>query len=244
MAEPLSAGGATGTLASRASAERHMPDDPQEPATIDVAAIENHLATELGDRSLARELARLIVSDVLTWRPPRVIPGQVNTIVAYAFGNRIDANGNRSPGPVNEALADLLVRLQQETGAAVFAQWAVAAAVGGRVPADRLTAITPLLNAQAETVYLSTGGVAAEIIRRVGDPARLGQVGVLAFRDHVKRCVDTSRRFGMAAAAPAGYELPGDYDTLSGQPWTRSRLAYLMHDLRCRTEDRRDQLIA
>jgi hypothetical protein len=218
--------------------------DPPGPAAIDVMAIETHLASELGDPALASELTRFIIADVLSWRPPLVVPSEVKSIVAYTFGNRIDANGNRSPGPVNEALANHAVRLQRETGATVFAQWEVAEAVGGRIPADCLTSITPELDRYAETVYLSTGGVAAAIVKRVGDPALLGKVAVVAFRDHVKRCVDTSRRVGMEAAAPAGYELPGAYDVFSGQPWTRSRLAYLMHDVRCRTEDRRDQLIA
>lgn len=30
----------------------------------------------------------------------------------------------------------------------------------------------------------------------------------------------------------------------SGQPWTRVRLAYLLHDVICRFEDRRNELIS
>jgi hypothetical protein len=85
--------------------------------------------------------------------------------------------------------------------------------------------------------------VAAAVIERVGDARRLGKVAVVGFADHIKRCVDTSRRAGMDAAAPAGVELPATYDAQSGQPWTRSRLTYLVHDILCRAEDRRDQLI-
>jgi hypothetical protein len=86
--------------------------------------------------------------------------------------------------------------------------------------------------------------VASAIIKRVGDPKRLGKVAVVGFADHIKRCVDTSRRAGMDAVAPAGYDMPAAYDVRSGQPWTRSRLAYLLHDVMCRVEDRRNALIA
>ena len=47
----------------------------------------------------------------------------------------------------------------------------------------------------------------------------------------------------MDASAVEGYVMPTLYDGLSGQPWTRSRLTYLMHDIMCRAEDRRNALI-
>jgi hypothetical protein len=205
--------------------------------------LESHLAEELGDASLAREFADIVALDVLRWKPPLVAPREVKTIVAYTFGNRIDANGNRAPGPVNAALADVVVRLHEETRAPVYAQWEIAEAIGNRIRAQHLVSITPRRNTRAETVYLSTGGVAAAIVERVGDVRQLGKVGIVGFADHIKRCVDTSCRAGMDAAAPAGFEMPATYDAQSGQPWTRSRLVYLLHDVMCRTEDRRDQLI-
>jgi hypothetical protein len=207
-------------------------------------ALEAHLGHELGDAALAKEFAGIVIADALQWIPPVVAPQEVKTIVAYTFGNRIDANGNRSPGPVNAALADVVVRLHAETGAPVYAQWEVAEAIGDRIAARNLVSIRPLRDARAETVYLSTGGVADAVVKRVGDARQLGKVAVVGFADHIKRCVDTSRRAGMDAAAPAGYALPTTYDTQSGQPWTRSRLIYLLHDVMCRAEDRRNQLIA
>ena len=113
-----------------------------------------------------------------------------------------------------------------------------------RIASQHLVSITPLRDARAEPVYLSTGGVAAAIVRQAGDPRRLGKVAVVGFADHIKRCVDTSRRAGLDAAAPAGYAMPMAYDADSGQPWTRSRLVYLLHDVMCRIEDRRNELIA
>jgi hypothetical protein len=206
--------------------------------------VEALLARELGDEIVARAFAEIVLADALLWKPPVMAPKVTATILAYAFGNRTDANGNRSPGPVNAAIAGIAVRLHQQTGAPVFAQWEVAAAIGERIGAGHLLSITPLRDARAETVYLSTNGVAAAVADRAAGAARLGKVAVVAFRDHMKRCVDTSRRAGMDAAAPAGYEMPSEYDAHSGQPWTRSRLAYLLHDVMCRFEDRRNQIIA
>jgi hypothetical protein len=202
------------------------------------------LAQELGDAVEARTFAEIIEADVLRWKPTLVAPKEVQTIAAYTFGNRFEANGNRSPGPVNAALADVAVRLHEETHAPVYAQWEVAEAIGTRIMPQHLVSITPLRDARAEPVYLSTGGVAAAIVRHAGDPRQLGKVGVVAFSDHIRRCVDTTCRAGLDAAAPAGYDMPTAYDAESGQPWTRSRLVYLLHDAMCRIEDRRNQLIA
>lgn len=201
------------------------------------------LTQELDDAVLARAFSKIVLSDVLKWRPPTGAPKQMQTIVAYTFGNRIDANGNRAPGPVNEALADIVVRLHEETARPIYAQWEVAEAIGTRVASKHLVSITPLRDVRAEPVYLSTGGVASAIVKRVGDPKRLGKVAVVGFADHIRRCVDTSRRAGMDAVAPTGYDMPAAYDVRSGQPWTRSRLAYLLHDVMCRVEDRRNALI-
>jgi len=206
--------------------------------------VEALLTRELGDAVEARALTEIMIIDVLQWKPPVMAPKEVETILGYTFGNRIDANGNRSPGPVNAAIADIAVRLHEETGAPVYAQWEVAEAIGKRVASRHLVSITPLRDARAEPVYLSTDGVAAAVVNRAGESERLGKVAVVGFADHVKRCVDTSRRAGMDAAAPAGYTMPTVYDADSGQPWTRSRLAYLVHDVMCRFEDRRNQIIA
>jgi hypothetical protein len=206
--------------------------------------VEALLARELGDETMARAFAKIVLVDALLWYPTVMAPSDTTTILAYTFGNRIDANGNRSSGPVNASIADIAVRLHGETGAPVYAQWEVAAAIGERIAGTHLVSITPLRDARAEPVYLSTNGVAAAVADRAGGAARLGKVAVVAFRDHVRRCVDISRRAGMDAAAPAGYEMPSAYDVNSGQPWTRSRLAYLLHDVMCRFEDRRNQIIA
>ena len=210
-----------------------------------LAQLDTLLREELGDPATVAALVRNLGEDVLSWRAPEIAPERTTTILAFTFGNRMQPNGNRTPGAVNEALADLTARLHAETNAPVFAQWEIAEAVGGRVPQDKLTAIFPARDARAEPLYLSTSGVVEAVIGRVGDPALLGTVGIVAFADHAWRCVATARRFGLLdAAMPAGYTMPDQYDPLSGQPWCRSRLAYLLHDIAIRITERRDAAIS
>jgi hypothetical protein len=208
-----------------------------------LAAIESHLEAELGDRATARALADALGEDALAWRAPRAAPAQFDTIMAFTFGNRMLPNGNRAPGPVNEALADIAVQLHRHRGAPIYAQWEVAEAIGARVPPERLTAIYPGRDERAEPVYLSTSGVVSAIVAMQANQRALGVVGVVAFADHLWRCVATVRRFGLDAYAPDGVAMPREYDVQSGQPWCRSRLAYLMHDIMIRASERRARLI-
>jgi hypothetical protein len=200
-----------------------------------------HLATELGDPATGAALAETLLEIGLTWRAPTVMAQDIRTIVAFTFGNRMAPSGNRTPGPVNQALAELALRLHEATGAPVWAQWEVAEAIGGRLRDDALVAIYPERDASAEPRFLSTGGVVEAVVSRGGGS---GTVGVVALRDHAWRCVELCRRHGLQAGIPEGWALPEQYDSDSGQPWTRERLTYLLHDLHCRALDRRDALVA
>ena len=67
----------------------------------------SRLRDELDDATIAQELAALLAEDTLSWTAPEVVPDRIGLIIAYTFGNRMLASGNRLPGPVNEALADI-----------------------------------------------------------------------------------------------------------------------------------------
>jgi hypothetical protein len=207
-------------------------------------SLQAQLFHELGDMASARELSRFLYEDALCWTAPEIEAGAVKTILAFTFGNRMQPNGNRTPGPVNEAIANVAVSVHRATGAAIYAQWEVAEAIGNAVSRENLVAIYPDRDKNAEPVYLSTGGTIRRIIDRVGDPASLGVVGIIGFRDQLSRCVTTARAFGLDAHAPAGHAMPDAYDAQSGQPWCRNRAAYLMHDIAIRAAERRDRLIA
>lgn len=206
------------------------------------AELETHLQRELGDRTTARTLAAVLLEDTLSWRAPVIVPERITTLLGFTFGNRMLPNGNREPGPVNQALADVLAALHQRSGARVFAQWEVATALAGRVPDALLTAINPGRDARGEPVYLSTTGVLEEIAR-LTEPHALGCVGVVAFADHLYRCVATARRLGFDAHAPAEVPMPDVYDPQSGQAWCRDRLVYLLHDTMVRITERRATVV-
>jgi hypothetical protein len=208
-----------------------------------LAAIEAHLTLELGDRETAHALAEVLREDALSWRAPEIDPGRIDTIIAFTFGNRMLPNGNRTPGPVNEALAEVAVRLHRQKTARIYAQWEVAEAIGSRVPRDQVTAIYPGRDERAEPVYLSTSGVVSAVVDMQSESGLLGVVGVVGFADHLWRCVTTVRQFGLDAYAPRGYAMPSEYDAQSGQPWCRSRLAFLMHDIMIRATERRARLM-
>ncbi|HEY3848396.1 MAG TPA: hypothetical protein VGL95_14915 [Acetobacteraceae bacterium] len=205
-------------------------------------ALEAHLQRELGEAATAQSLAAILCEETLSWRAPLIAPEQTTTLLAFTFGNRMLPNGNREPGPVNQALADVVATLHRRTGTRVFAQWEVAAALAGRVPDALLTAINPGRDARGEPVYLSTSGVLEEIAR-LAEPASLGCVGIVAFADHLYRCVMTARRLGFDAHAPSGVAMPDVYDPQSGQAWCRHRLAYLLHDIMIRITERRAAVV-
>ena len=91
--------------------------------------------------------------------------------------------------------------------------------------------MSPVVAKDGSVTYLSTDGVAEAVVKHEGGATALGVVGVVAHRDHAKRCVLTSRARGMDAYVAREVELPVIYDAQSGQPWTRNRELYLIHDM-------------
>src|SRR5579859_115523 len=205
--------------------------------------IRERIAAELGDAQLAQRLAEIIEVDALCWRPPAIAPNKIQTIIGFTFGNRMAPNGNREPGPVNQALAALAARLSQEADARLIAQWEVAEAAASLLPPEAVISIFPRRDERDEPVYLGTTAVLEDIARR-WPPESLGCIGVIAFSDHAFRCVETARRLGFDAYVPAGYALPTEYDPQSGQAWCRNRLAYLLHDVMLRVSDRRAAILS
>ena len=209
------------------------------------------LGEELGDEALAAELVDAVGTDavarlraevgdevathpLLAYQPPTVADEAVDSLVVFAFGNRVAADGSLSPGPVNQDLADVTAAFVAEHPVPVFAQWEVAdLLIEAGVP--DVTSIEPDTGPDGEVIYLSTAGVAEKAVALADEQGvDLGQVGVICFADHAGRCVLTAEGAGMDAAVPEGVDLPSTYDPRSGQDWTRERLAYLTTDLQGR----------
>ena len=168
-----------------------------------IADLARWLTTELGDPADAAAFARFVQDDVLTWRAPAADVASFRTLIAFTFGNRMEPNGNRTPGPVNEAIAAVATEVQRRNSAVVYAQWEVAEPLAALLPGSHRHPIHPDRDARAEPVYLGTLMVSSR-----GRPWRrrggAGTVGIIAFRDHLRRCVATARALGLDAHAPEG----------------------------------------
>jgi hypothetical protein len=198
------------------------------------AVLEEYLTQELKDPMASRELADVLVHDILTHKIPTIPITSINSIVAYAFGNRILPNGDKQPGPVNEILAKIVEQLYAQTKAPVYAQWEIAEAIT-TIPKEHITVIHLTIEPQGNAAYLSTEGVALTITDHAFRHDKiLGKVGVIAFQDHLHRCIQISRNIGIDAWAPEGYRMPYEYDAESGQSWTRNRHLYLLTDCNAR----------
>lgn len=191
-----------------------------------------------------------------TWDLPTIAAARIDRIVAYGFGNRANAaSGNTptnganqtalpDPGPVNEALADAVYAIRRLKSVKVYAQWEIARFLASKYQMADVHSIEPVVAADGSITYLSTDGVAAAIVALEGGGAAMGGVAVVGHRDHAKRCIQTSRARGMAAAAVAEVPLPTLYEPQSGQAWTRRRDLYLVHDMYAQFATLRANLIA
>jgi len=209
------------------------------------------LSKEIDDGPTARTLVPHIEDIGFDWHPDTAPLTRLDFIVAYAFGNRLPAGGGdptkvlADPGPVNEMLADAVAAVLARRSVHVYAQWEIARWLKSKYGISNLTSIEPVIAADGTITYLSTDGVAAQVVAaRAGMPGGIGTAGIVGFRDHVKRCVLTTRDRGMAAFAPEGIAMPGTYDPQSGQPWTRRRDLYLVHDMYAQWATLRTKLIA
>jgi len=222
---------------------------PTAPPSDYPAALTARLAKEYGDLTLAQQvvggldagllaklearvpLGQVATSPFLAYKPERVPARTVDSVVAFSFGNRTAADGTITAGPMNEALAASIAKFVKKHPVPVFAQQEIAQILQAD-GVKNVTSIDPMVGPDGQPVYLSTAGVAQQIVEKAAAAGtRLGTVGVIGFADHAVRCVLTARGATMDAAVPSGVVLPKTYDPQSGQPWTRDRAAYLPVDL-------------
>ena len=205
------------------------------------SAIEARLTAQLGNKDVAAHTAKFLMDEILTWKGEELPIDEADSILAYAFGNRVIPNGNQVPGPMNEALADTVVYIYKQTEKPVYAQWEIAQSIGDRIPAKHLTFINPKIAADGSLTYLSTDGVAAAAVKLSG--GNMGKTIVVAFYEHSLRTINTSKSVGIDAYAPEDIELPHDYDPQSGQAWTRDAKTFVMHEIGNRAINERGRLI-
>jgi len=208
-----------------------------------IHTIQAYLTSQLEDKGLSGKLATAVHDCLLDWSAPTTGLTGIGAIIACSFGYRRLPNGNITPGPMNELLANTVVDLYNKLQCKVYAQWEVAEAIGTRIPNAVLHAVNPEINPRDATVkYLSTFGVIQRVQKCVGDPESLGKVLVVAWRHHAPRCVRIAHKLGFDAFLPPD-PLPSNYDSESGQAWTRNAHAYIIHDGLSRLETYRAEVI-
>lgn len=215
-------------------------------------ALTQRLSTELGDSDAAGHvverlgaefvadleakipLDEVVTSPHLAYIPNRTADDKIDSLVIFAFGYRLAPDGSQLPGPANEAMAVAAEEFVKDHPVPIYAQHEVAEILqAAGVP--NVVSIEPTVDATGQTVYLSTAGVAEDIVKRAAASGTdLGTVGVVGFADHAVRCVQTAIAAGMNATIPKGIDLPSDYDPESGQAWTRDRVSCIATDLTSR----------
>lgn len=196
------------------------------------------LASELDDRNTAEVLIPHVYDVGLDWHPETAPPHGVRLRRGVCLRQPPPVGGGDptkvryEPGPVNEQLADTVAKVRARRDVPVYAQWEIARFLDSKYGMSDVTSMEPVIAPDGSITYLSTDGVAAQVLEaRMKAPGGIGTACVIGFRDHHKRCVQTTRDRGMKAYAPHGFAMPHTYDSESGQAWTRRRDLYLVHDM-------------
>ena len=95
------------------------------------ADLAEQVVTAIGADGLAAwekkvPLAEVATTPLLAYRTPTTPADDIDSVVVFAFGNRIAADGTLEPGPVNQQLADTTAAFVADHPVPVFAQWEVA----------------------------------------------------------------------------------------------------------------------
>jgi hypothetical protein len=250
LAAPVVLAAAAPAAAAASGAQGQDPQGRTAPGAGLVHRMRSELAEELDDRDAARALVPHLLDVGFDWHPETRPVRKLDFLLAYGFGNRPPAGGGDptkvlpEPGPVNEDLADTVARIRRSRNIPVYAQWEIARFLKSKHHLTDVISIEPVVAPDGTITYLSTDGVAAQVAElRRKLPGGVGTAGVVGFRDHVKRCVQTTRDRGMKAYAPEGFRMPATYDSRSGQAWTRRRDLYLVHDMAAQWQVLRQKLV-
>lgn len=220
------------------------------------ATLYKNLLSHFPEQRLSKNIADYVINVGVDWSVPLIDVTKINRIVAYAFGNRPNAESGSSagsagsltgmpdPGPINEMLADTIYEIYQRNPVKIYAQWEIARFLKSKYKlGDIVHSVEPIKNPDGTIKYLSTVDIAQDIIKQEKNAQNMGIVAIVAHRDHAKRCVLTSKECGMNAFVVKEIDLPVNYDPKSGQPWTRDRETYLLHDMYAQMADLRAKRI-
>ena len=174
--------------------------NPRNPMDLDSHTGRNRGASceRVGRRRDRGRAGPVLREDVLSWRAPEIDPatGRYDRCLHLRqphAGERESAGG---PGERGDGATSRL-RLQRRSGAAIYAQWEVAEARGRRVPQDKHRRRSFRVATSAPSRSISAPGRRLAGGRsQSSDAPPSDSVGIVAFSDHLWRCVTTARRSG------------------------------------------------
>ena len=207
------------------------------------------LTTQFGSATVADEETGYLMATMFDWTPESISPARVDSLLAFAFGNRVNADNAAAlpaPGPVNEAIARATSLAYAVKPVLVYAQWEVATLLTSMfgVPAEHVVSVgTPVLGTNGKYTAASMDAVVTAALAAAG-AGGLGTVGVIAHRDAVKHAVERASFKGANAFGLKGIALPDSYDESAAQPAYRRRDLFQLTDLGMRLGDLRLALIA
>ena len=136
--------------------------------------------------------------DVLTWHAPTADALSFRSLLAFTFGNRMEPNGNRAPGPVNEAIATIAAEVQRRERCRSLCPVGGRGTARGPLAGRHRQAHPPRPGRPFPSPSISARWQWSAVLSILpGGPSALGRVGIIAFRDHLRRCVATARALGL-----------------------------------------------
>jgi len=138
-------------------------------------------------------------------------------IIALSFGQ--GANGK--PGLSNEALAEVVVELDDKYGLPIVAQWEIADCIPERMKNEKDLVVR---KHRQEGQYLDTYEVLAQAKEHC-DKFGFKKAIVVAHPDHAPRCTAVAVKLGFDVTIANTANVP--YDPESTQEWTRSKEVFV-----------------
>ncbi|KPJ55327.1 hypothetical protein AMJ47_00430 [Parcubacteria bacterium DG_72] len=190
---------------------------------IDIKILIKEILIEQGIPSdVSKKLSTIIDECTLKWKPVNDVElKKARSIIVFSFDFVLAPNGNKTPGPINEKLAEQTQRLYAEIKKPVFAQWEVAELLKGKIPNSLLNAIYPDIN-------LKAGGLvkhfsSQDVLKKALKKGLANPILVIAHYYHLRRCMNLLRYNDFKVTSDPD-SMPKEFNPESGIAWTKGSL--------------------
>ena len=206
---------------------------------IEVGEFERHIVEHLEARGVSRNVAEHIaglLNDSLDFKINN-IPSEDKAFDAYicfAFGNKPDQFANLQPGPVNEALAQVVKTMYKDCPKLIIAQWEIGELLkkdGEINPNDVHSYGQDFDKVMGRPIYQSTQSFLAKVANH--EDTAIKHLLVVAQWFHYARCVQEVENADARFVAVVDQDaMPKDFCSLGfGQLWTSSEERFVLHTL-------------